>query len=40
MNHRILQPEGWARPKGYANGVAAEGRMVFAAASPLCLHRR
>ena len=24
----ILQPEGWAAPKGYANGVAAEGRIV------------
>jgi enamine deaminase RidA (YjgF/YER057c/UK114 family) len=27
--HTILQPAGWARPKGYANGVAAEGRLVF-----------
>jgi len=27
--HEILQPEGWAAPKGYANGVAARGRMVF-----------
>jgi enamine deaminase RidA (YjgF/YER057c/UK114 family) len=25
----ILQPPGWARPRGYANGVAAKGRMVF-----------
>ncbi|HLJ51167.1 MAG TPA: RidA family protein [Bryobacteraceae bacterium] len=25
----ILQPEGWARPKGYSNGIAAQGRMVF-----------
>jgi enamine deaminase RidA (YjgF/YER057c/UK114 family) len=25
----ILQPANWARPKGYANGVAAKGRMVF-----------
>ncbi len=25
----ILQPSGWVRPKGYANGVAATGRMVF-----------
>ncbi|MCG2585530.1 RidA family protein [Massilia sp. TS11] len=25
----ILQPPGWARPSGYANGVAASGRMVF-----------
>jgi enamine deaminase RidA (YjgF/YER057c/UK114 family) len=27
----ILQPEGWAKPKGYANGVAASGRHVFIA---------
>ena len=27
--HTILQPAGWAQPKGYANGVAAEGRLVF-----------
>ena len=27
--HRILQPEGWARPLGYANGVEARGRQVF-----------
>ncbi|MYM65305.1 RidA family protein [Pseudoduganella sp. FT55W] len=25
----ILQPPGWARPRGYANGIAATGRMVF-----------
>ena len=25
----ILQPPGWPRPKGYANGVAAKGRMIF-----------
>ena len=25
----ILQPEGWARPVGYANGVAASGRLLF-----------
>ena len=24
----ILQPEGWARPRGYSNGVAASGRTV------------
>lgn len=28
---RILQPPGWPRPSGYANGVAAEGRLVFVA---------
>ena len=27
--HQILQPEGWAKPVGYANGIAASGRMVF-----------
>jgi enamine deaminase RidA (YjgF/YER057c/UK114 family) len=26
-----LQPEGWPRPVGYANGVAARGRLVFVA---------
>jgi enamine deaminase RidA (YjgF/YER057c/UK114 family) len=26
---QILQPPGWPRPKGYANGIAASGRMVF-----------
>lgn len=25
----ILQPPGWPRPKGYANGVAATGRQVY-----------
>ena len=27
--HRILQPPGWPRPKGYSNGIAAQGRLVF-----------
>jgi enamine deaminase RidA (YjgF/YER057c/UK114 family) len=27
--HTILQPEGWAKPIGYANGVAATGRTLF-----------
>lgn len=31
MSHEILQPPGWARPRGYANGVAASGRLVFVA---------
>ncbi|WP_246794519.1 RidA family protein [Burkholderia perseverans] len=26
---QILQPPEWARPRGYANGVAASGRLVF-----------
>src|SRR5579883_3239544 len=25
----ILQPEGWLRPRGYANGIAASGRLIF-----------
>jgi enamine deaminase RidA (YjgF/YER057c/UK114 family) len=25
----ILQPLGWAKPRGYANGVVASGRVVF-----------
>ncbi len=28
---RILHPEGWPRPRGYSNGIAAEGRLVFLA---------
>ena len=28
---KILQPAGWAVPKGYVNGVAAEGTSVFVA---------
>lgn len=35
MTHHILQPPGWPRPKGYANGIAAtmapQGRLVFTA---------
>lgn len=27
--HQFLQPPGWVKPKGYANGVAASGRLVF-----------
>ena len=28
---QVLQPDGWVRPKGYSNGIAATGRMVFTA---------
>jgi enamine deaminase RidA (YjgF/YER057c/UK114 family) len=28
---QALQPEHWARPKGFANGMLAEGRQVFIA---------
>lgn len=27
----VLQPPGWPRPRGYANGMAGEGRTVFVA---------
>jgi enamine deaminase RidA (YjgF/YER057c/UK114 family) len=27
----ILQPEGWALPKGYSNGIVAQGRLVLIA---------
>ena len=28
---RVLHPEGWAAPRGYANGIEAQGRLVFIA---------
>jgi enamine deaminase RidA (YjgF/YER057c/UK114 family) len=31
MSREILQPAGWARPRGYANGIAVSGRQVFIA---------
>lgn len=29
MSHEILHPKNWKPARGYANGVAATGRMVF-----------
>jgi enamine deaminase RidA (YjgF/YER057c/UK114 family) len=29
MSHEILHPKHWKPARGYANGVAASGRMVF-----------
>lgn len=29
--HRTLQPAGWPRPKGYANGIVARGDTIFVA---------
>jgi enamine deaminase RidA (YjgF/YER057c/UK114 family) len=29
--HQLLHPRAWKRPGGYANGIAAEGRLVFLA---------
>jgi enamine deaminase RidA (YjgF/YER057c/UK114 family) len=31
MNIQILQPEGWAPSKGYSNGIATAGRLIFVA---------
>jgi enamine deaminase RidA (YjgF/YER057c/UK114 family) len=28
---QLVQPLGWARPRGYVNGVVAEGRILFVA---------
>ena len=29
MSREILEPPGWARPRGYSNGIAAQGRQIF-----------
>jgi enamine deaminase RidA (YjgF/YER057c/UK114 family) len=31
MTMDILQPAGWAKPRGYSNGIAAEGKQIFVA---------
>lgn len=31
MANEILQPAGWPSPRGYANGIACRGKMVFVA---------
>ena len=28
---QTLQPPGWAKPKGYSNGIVTQGRIVFVA---------
>lgn len=28
---QILQPSSWAAPRGYSNGIAASGRVIFVA---------
>jgi enamine deaminase RidA (YjgF/YER057c/UK114 family) len=30
-DRQAVLPQGWPRPKGYANGVVAQGRMLFIA---------
>lgn len=27
--HQILQPAGWAKPRGFSNGMKSKGTMVF-----------
>ena len=29
--NRIVQPEGWKRPRGYSNGIAALGEQIYVA---------
>jgi enamine deaminase RidA (YjgF/YER057c/UK114 family) len=29
MSNLTLQPADWMRPKGYANGISARGRLIF-----------
>jgi len=29
--HRVLQPEGWQRPRGFSNGVSARGETIYVA---------
>ncbi|KAF0173237.1 MAG: endoribonuclease L-PSP [Rhodobacteraceae bacterium] len=29
MSHEVLHPKNWKAARGYANGIAASGRMVF-----------
>jgi enamine deaminase RidA (YjgF/YER057c/UK114 family) len=31
MSKQPLLPQGWPRPRGYANGVSARGRTIFVA---------
>jgi enamine deaminase RidA (YjgF/YER057c/UK114 family) len=28
---KVLQPDEWPRPRGYANGLSTEGRLIFVA---------
>ena len=37
MSTETLQPKEWPRPKGYANGMAARGRMIFISRLPIPL---
>ena len=30
-NNRVIQPDGWVRPRGYSNGMLARGRVLVTA---------
>lgn len=29
MMNQVLQPDGWAPPRGYSNGIEARGRQIY-----------
>jgi enamine deaminase RidA (YjgF/YER057c/UK114 family) len=29
--HRVLQPKGWQRPRGFSNGICARGETIYVA---------
>ena len=29
--HQVIEPAGWARPRGYSNGIIATGRQLYLA---------
>ena len=29
MTHDVIQPDGWAPARGYANGIYCHGRQLF-----------
>lgn len=33
---KVLNPEGWPRPRGYSNGIAAEGQQIYIAGQVGC----
>jgi len=33
---QILQPPGWARPRGFSHGIAAKGKLAFVAGQVGC----
>lgn len=31
MAHQVILPEGWPRPRGYSNGILADGKFLYVA---------